>query len=188
MRTLAFLLALAAAPLAPAAPTPRPSPPFVFNDARNPKGPKISLSQFRGRIIALALTQTTCSHCQFLTHTLNKIQADYAARNVMVLECAFNPDVVMTLPPFMHDVHPDFPMGYTTEAEVMKYLGRNEKRDGPIYVPYMLFIDEKGVIRYDESGRNAKNTDTSGFFEESDKNVRAILDKMLAIPAAPKKN
>jgi len=179
MRSFILLLtALIVAPLAPAGPTPRPSPPFVFKNAR--RGPDLSLSQFHGKIVALALTHTTCDHCQFLTHTLNKIQQDYAARNVVVVECAFNADVVMTLGPFMKDVAPVFPMGYTTDAEVKKYLHWDEKRDGILYIPYMLFIDAQGVIRYEENGRD-------GFFVEADKNVRGILDKMVKPAAASKK-
>jgi thiol-disulfide isomerase/thioredoxin len=189
MRTLTILLlSLAASPLLPAAPTPRPSPPFVMKDARG--GPDFSLAKFRGKIVAFAITQTTCSHCQFLTHTLNKIYKDYESRNVMVVECAFNPDVVLTLGPFMKDVAPLFPMGYNTDhVAVKKYLGWSDERDGMLYIPYMIFIDQKGIIRYDESGRDATNTRPNGFFgENADKNIRAILDKMLKSAApAPKK-
>jgi thiol-disulfide isomerase/thioredoxin len=183
MRSLAlpvfglFLAALFVPPAAPAGPTPRPSPELVFKNAR--PGPDLSLSQFRGKIVALALTHTTCDHCQFLTHTLNKIQKEYAARNVIVVECAFNPDVVITLPPFMKDVAPAFPMGYTTDPEIKKFLSWNDKRDGTLYIPYMLFLDAQGVIRFEKNGRD-------GFFIEADKNVRAILDQMVK-PVAPAK-
>jgi|ERR1039458_270901 thiol-disulfide isomerase/thioredoxin len=179
MRSLAFLLtALVVVPIAPAGPTPRPSPELVFKNAR--RGPALSLSQFRGKIVALALTHTTCDHCQILTHALNKIQQDYAARNVVVVECAFNEDVLITLGPFMKEVAPIFPMGYTTDLEVKKYLKWNDKRDGMLYIPYMLFIDAQGIIRYDRNGRD-------GFFVEADKNIRAILDKMVKPAAAAKK-
>ena len=56
-------------------------------------------------------------------------------------------------------------------------------RDGILYVPYMLFIDAKGIIRGDFSGKD-------GFFSESDKRIRAELDKLAkpaAAPAAKKK-
>jgi thiol-disulfide isomerase/thioredoxin len=176
MRTLALLLTALAAPMTATGPTPRPAPELVFKNAR--RGPDLALSQFRGKIVALALTHTTCDHCQFLTQTLNKIQKDYAARNVIVVECAFNENVVMTLGPFMKDVAPIFPMGYTTDAAIKKFLAWNDKRDGTLYIPYMLFIDAKGVIQYDKNGRD-------GFFVDSDKNVRAILDKMTT-PVATK--
>jgi thiol-disulfide isomerase/thioredoxin len=178
MRSLVFLLtALVVAPVTAAGPTPRPSPELVFKNAR--RGPDLALSQFRGKIVALALTHTTCDHCQFLTHDLNKIQKDYADRNVIIVECAFNEDVVMTLPPFMRDVAPTFPMGYTTDAEIKKFLKWNDKKDGVLYIPYMLFLDAKGVIQYDKNGRD-------GFFVDGEKNIRAILDKMVK-PSAPAK-
>ena len=47
-----------------AADTARPSPPFTI---LRPGAAPIQLSQYRGKIVALAFIQTTCSHCQQLT-------------------------------------------------------------------------------------------------------------------------
>ena len=179
MRSLVLLpLVLIAASVAPSAPASRPAPELVFKNARG--GPDLALSQFKGKIVALALTHTTCNHCQFLTTKLNKIQQEYAKRNVIVVEVAFNENVAMTLTPFMKDVAPIFPMGYTTDPEIKKFLRWNDKRDGILYVPYMLFIDAGGVIRFDESGKD-------GFFDDPDVKVRATLEKMLKPAVAGKK-
>jgi thiol-disulfide isomerase/thioredoxin len=169
MRTLALLLTgLSAALTAPAASVPRPSPELTMQ--RGGAAP-LQLSQFRGKIVALAFGHSTCDHCQFLTRTLSVIQKDYAARNVQVVECIFEDDARINYPMFLKAIEPAFPTGYTTEAEVKKYLLWNDKTDGILMIPYMIFIDASGTIRGDFNGKD-------GFFGESDKRIRAELDKM----------
>jgi hypothetical protein len=176
MRTVALLLTgLLAALTASAANVPRPSPELVMQRGG---APPIRLSQFRGKIVALAFSYTTCDHCQFLTQALKAIQKDYAARNVQVVECAFEEDVRAMYPMFLKALEPNFPTGYTTAVEVKKYLQWSDKTDGMLMIPYMIFIDARGVIRGDFNGRD-------GFFGEADKNIRAQLDKMTKAAAAP---
>ena len=181
MRTVALILTgLLTAVAATAGAVPRPSPELTMQRGGPPP---ILLSQFRGKIVALAFTHTTCEHCQYLTRTLKEIQKDYATRGVQVVECAFEGDVQINYPMFLKAFEPNFATGYTTEAEVKKFVQWNDKRDGILYVPYMLFIDAKGIIRGDFSGKD-------GFFSESDKRIRAELDKLAkpaAAPAAKKK-
>ena len=169
MRTLTLVLT---APLmaltALAASVPRPSPDFVMQRG---SAPPIKLSQFRGKIVALVFGQTVCDHCQTLTRTLKVIQKDYAARNVQVVECAFEPDIATNYPTFLKELAPNFPTGYTTDVVVKKYLQWNDKTDGNLMVPYMIFIDAAGIIQGDFSGKD-------GFFDDAAKRIRAELDKM----------
>ena len=58
-----------------AADTARPSPPFTI---LRPGAAPIQLSQYRGKVVALAFIQTTCSHCQQLTTILNLLAKEYA--------------------------------------------------------------------------------------------------------------
>jgi hypothetical protein len=176
MRTFALIFAgLLPAFFAPAAETPRPSPELTM---KRTQGPPFQLSQFRGKIIALAFTQTTCEHCQLLTRALKVIQTDYAARNVQVVECAFDTDVQGAIPLFMKVIQPNFPVGYTDHLAVKKYLKWSDERDGMLYVPYMIFIDAGYVIQGDYSGKD-------GFFKDYDKRVRGVLDTMVKSPARP---
>jgi peroxiredoxin len=175
MRTLTLILTvLLSALTAPAAIVPRPSPDFVMQ--RGSAG-AIRLSNFRGKIVVLVFSQTTCDHCQTLTRTLKVIQKDYAARNVQVVECAFEPDIATNYPTFLKDLAPNFPTGYTTDVVVKKYLQWNDKTDGNLMVPYMIFIDTSGIIQGDFSGKD-------GFFVDADKRIRAELNKMTK-PAKP---
>ena len=174
MRTPALILTgLFLASHASAGETPRPSPELIMQRGG---APPIRLSQFRGKIVALALAQTTCNHCQFLTTALKAIQKDYAARNVQVVECAFEDGVDINYPMFLKAFEPNFPTGYTTGAAVKKYLKWNDQTNGMLMIPYMIFIDAGGIIRGDFDGKD-------GFFGEADKHIRAELDKMTK-PAA----
>jgi thiol-disulfide isomerase/thioredoxin len=181
MRTSALILTgLFLASNVPAGQTPRPAPELTiqrFQDA------PMHLSQFHGKIVALAFIHTTCSHCQDLTRILKVIQKDYAARNVQVVAVAFEEGVTTNFPMYLKALEPNFPAGITTEAEVKKFVKWNDKTDGILMIPYMLFIDASGTIRGDFNGKD-------GFFTDGDKHIRAQLDKMLkpaAKPAAQKK-
>jgi thiol-disulfide isomerase/thioredoxin len=180
MRTSALLLTgLFLASIVPAAETPRPAPELSIQRFQ---APPIPLSQFRGKVVALAFIHTTCSHCQELTRILNVIQKDYAARNVQVVAVAFEEGVTNNYPMYLKALQPNFATGITTDAEVKRFIKWDDKRDGILMIPYMLFIDAAGTIRGDFNGRD-------GFFNESDKHIRAQLDKMLkpAAKPAPKK-
>jgi hypothetical protein len=60
---------------------------------------------------------------------------------------------------------------------VKQFLGWNDKKDGILMIPHMVFIDTKGTIVQDH-GEN------DFFGAASEKNIRAILDKMTAKGAA----
>lgn len=169
MRIAALILAgvIPCAP-APAAQTPRPSPELTLQRV---DAPPLQLSQFRGKVVALAFIHTTCSHCQDLTRILKVIQKDYAARNVQVVVCPFEDEAKEHFPAFLQTYKPNFPAGYGTGRSVREYLNYDDVRDGPLMVPYMIFIDKGGIIRGDFNGRD-------GFFVEGEKHIRAQLDKM----------
>ena len=96
MRTVTLLLTgLLTTWTAPAASVPRPSPNLIFQRGG---APPFQLSQLRGKVIALAIINTTCSHCQELTVLLKAIQKDYAARNVQVVAVAFEEGVTNNFP------------------------------------------------------------------------------------------
>ena len=176
MRTLTLILAgLVIAWTAPAASVPRPSPELTMQRGG---APPIKLSKFRGKIVALVFGQTTCDHCQDLTRTLKAIQKDYTARNVQVVECVFDPNASTNYPMFLKALEPNFATGYTTDDAVKKYLQWSDARDGSLMVPYMIFIDARGIIRGDFSGKD-------GFFRDGDQRIRAELDKMTKPPAKP---
>jgi thiol-disulfide isomerase/thioredoxin len=174
MRTAIVVSLCAASALsAMAADTPRPSPPLAIERLG---APALDLSQYRGKVVALVFISTTCSHCQDLTRQLVPLSREYAPRGVQVLECAFNDDAQQTLAGFLQQFQPPFPVGWTSHDAVMGYLQRSIIDTRPLYVPHMVFLDRRGIIRADYPGE-------SDFFKDPATNVRAELEKLLK-PAA----
>lgn len=147
----------------------RPAPPFSI--MRIGSAP-LKVSAFKGKIVALAFIYTTCPHCQHLTTILNQVAKDYASRGVQVLECAFNDDAVQTMPEFLKQYNPPFPVGFSNRGAVMSYLQYSLTDSRPLYVPHMIFIDRTGIIRGDYPGEGP-------FFQDPEASVRKELDKML---------
>ena len=79
-------------------------------------------------------------------------------------------DAISALPEFLQRFAPPFPVGYSSNPEVMAYLQANAAR--PLYVPHMVFLDRAGVIRADFPAEDS-------FFQNANANIRAQLDKML---------
>jgi thiol-disulfide isomerase/thioredoxin len=179
MRTAALLFTgYLTALSAMAAEVPRPAPELTMQGSG---GKPIKLSQFRGKVVLLTMMHTTCQHCQDLTRLLVPIQKDYQARNVVVVECAFNEDAPMTMGPFYKVFEPNFPVGVTNEAAVREFLKWNDKKDGVLMVPHVTFIDAKGTIVADH-GEN------DFFGPAMDKNIRGVLDRLVSkAPAAAAK-
>ena len=170
-----FAAGLGLTALAADDPAPRPSPNFVV---LQPGGPEIPLSQYRGKILALAFIHTTCPHCQDLTRTLTPIAREYTPKGVQFLECAFNAGAVALVPGFVAQFQPPFPVGYADDTAVRVYLGYSFIDTRPMYVPHMVFLDKKGIIRGDFPGE-------SPFFQNPNVSIRAELDKLLQAAAAP---
>lgn len=154
----------------------RRSPPF---SVQRLNAPALAISQYKGKVVALAFISTTCPHCQALTRELTPIARDYSLRGVQILECAFNDAAVQSLPGFLNEFKPPFPVGWSNRAAVMSYLQYTIIDPRPLYVPHLVLIDRSGVIRGDYPGE-------SPFFADAAKNIRAELDKLLKLPTAPK--
>jgi thiol-disulfide isomerase/thioredoxin len=150
----------------------KPSPPFSIQRLN---GPAVPLTQFQGKVVALAFIDTECPHCQHLTGVLNAIAKEYEGKGVQFVECAFNDIAAQRLPFFIQNFQPSFMIGYSQRDPVLNYLSYSILK--PLYVPHMVFLDRKGVVRGDYAGE-------SDFMTNPEKNVRAELDELLkAAPA-----
>ena len=178
MRTaILAMLCAAAAFVATADNGGKPAPPFTVLRSG---GPPIQLSQYRGKIVALAFIHTTCPHCQALTTVLSPIARDYTPKGVQFIECAFNTGADQLVSAFIQQFQPAFPVGFSNDAAVRSFLSYSAMDSKMFYVPHMVFIDKKGMIFSDYPGEHAT------FYQNPDTNIRAELDKMLkAATAAP---
>ena len=178
MGSAVLFVLVAGAALAPgviAADVSRPSPPFSI---LRPGAAPLEIAGLRGKIVALVFIDTHCPHCQKLTNLLSELAPKYAGRGVQIVECAFNSDAQASLAQFQQQFHPPFPVGYSNHAAVMAYLQIPLLDPHPLYVPHMVFLDRRGVIRADVAGE-------SDFMKQPEVNIPAELDKLLR-SAAPR--
>lgn len=170
MRSIPALV-LSLAMMASAAPLPRQSPTdFVIHLA--PDG-QVSPAQYAGKVVVLAFILTTCPHCQHSTQLLSGLQREYGPRGLQVMAGAFNEMSHMLVPDFIKQFQPAFPVGYNSRQEVHAYLDHSEQLQ--MYVPVLVFIDRKGMIRYQHTGEEP-------FFQDQEKNVRATIEELLKEP------
>ena len=170
-----ILTALLCAAMMPAAsPAPRRSPNFVVHLV--PPSGQVTPAQYKGKVVILAMIQTTCSHCQQTTQLLSGLQKEYESRGLQVMAAGFEngitPQVVSA---FIRQFRPTFPVGYATRAEVLAYLGRDAADE--LWVPVLVFIDRKGMIRYQYLGDDP-------FYQNQEKNLRKNIEALLKEPAA----
>jgi peroxiredoxin len=170
---LAIGLGILVAPLI-AAQVPRPAPEFPI---RLLDGHQLSLSQFRGQVVALAFVQTTCPHCQHLSVLLNRMYKEYGPRGFQVLGVAFNSMATMLVPDFVKALDLTFPIGVGLHEEVESYLQHPPLEI--LYVPQLVFIDRQGIIQAQYAGQD-------DFFKEpaDEANLRHQIEALLKPPAA----
>ena len=146
---------------------PRPAPNMTFT---MPAGGVIDLAQYRGKIVALEFLSTTCPHCQKCSQILQKMQDEYGAKGFQALGVATNPMSHMLVPDYVKNFALRFPVGFGPTEQAHEFLQH------PVmlimYVPQLVFIDRKGVIRSQFAGG-------SDFFKEEEKNVRGKIEEML---------
>ena len=157
-----------------AAEVPRPAPELTIREAT---GKKTMLSSLKGNVVVLQFLDTSCPHCQAMAGTLSKILADWQSRGLRVYGIAFDPSVntkdpaknALSLSTFASR-YAKFPVGSLPREDVLKYLGISVMQH--FYVPQMMVIDRKGVIRAQD-----KPLPTGELNDEAQ--LRGLLNKLL---------
>ena len=83
------------------------------------------------------------------------------------------------VPGFITQFHPTFPVGFENRDAALEYEQASLAK--PNYVPELIFIDRRRVIRAQYSG-------CDDFFKDQDKSIRGMLDTLLKEPERPGKN
>src|ERR1700678_3581182 len=136
----------------------------------------IELSQYRGKPVVLAFILTTCPHCQFTTGLLVKLQTEFVAKGLQVIECAVNDGAAADVPNFIQRFHPNFPVGYSTDQMgVLSFLQHPEA--AVPHMPMLAFIDRHGIIRDQYQGIDALLSDDA----KQEANLRTEIEKLVAI-------
>lgn len=158
---LIFALVLSAARI------PRRAPAFSMSQV---DGAKVSLSQFRGKVILMAYILTTCSHCQAATGVFKQLQSELGPRGLQVLESAVEDDSQHHIAAFAQRFQPNFPLGWSNRADVEPVL---QPDDSLHIMPQSVVIDRQGVIRAQFYG------DDKIFEGDVVQHMTALIDKYL---------
>ena len=176
IRRIATLTA-AAVLIAAGAQIPRKAPEFNINLNG---GRRLALSSYRGKGVVLAFILTTCSHCQATTGILNKLQAEYGARGLQVIESAIDQGAEAFVPRFVQQFGPTFPVGFNNFQDAQTFMEHSPMLI--FHVPGLVFIDRQGNIVAQYEG---DDPDMSEAVQE--KNLRVRIEQVLNPTAAPAK-
>jgi thiol-disulfide isomerase/thioredoxin len=169
MKTLSLILL--AASIAGAQEKPRMAPPLTIhmND-----GSDTPLSKYKGKVVLLALMNTTCTHCQdFSKTTLSPLAKEYGPKGVQVLGVVFDKEAKPRLADFLHQFVQGFPVGYTDPDTALKFVTPTDD----LFIPIVYFIDRQGVVE------NRYFGDDPFLADGALAKIRKKLDGMLAAPA-----
>jgi peroxiredoxin len=152
---------------------PRPSPEFAV---KLTTGRQLLLSSYRGKVVVLMFISTDCEHCQKTCQELMEpLQKKYGSQDFQTLAVAFNQMAAMLVPDFIKKTGVTFPVGADTLESVYAYLDRSTTLR--TYVPIMVFIDRKGIIRSQYLG------DDKDFLANPEKRIRNSIEPLLKEPA-----
>ncbi len=157
--------------------TPRPAPELTFTIPG--KGPQ-QLSQFKGKVVALAFMSTTCPHCQAKSKELTKLQEELGPRGLQVIGVATNPNADLLVDNFVKDFKVGFPVGYMASEHVVTFM--NFSPTDRWVVPQLALIDRKGIIHFQTTATETPEWDKLMAPEA----LRAHIEELLSMGGGAK--
>jgi peroxiredoxin len=176
MQTMRFVVAalmgvlLAGARVVQAQELPRPAIDYLIT---LPDGQTTSVAKYKGKVVAVEFLLTTCPHCQKTSKALTKAAQEFGAKGFQPLGVAINPNP--EVPKFIQDFGVSYPVGTGPRETVYSFL-QHSVMSPNLMMPQLVFIDKNGMVRAQYDGN-------SDFFKDEDKNIRAMIVKLLAEPA-----
>lgn len=140
--------------LARAAELPRRAGEFVIEYPGSNKTRDLLSEKLKGKkVMLLAFISTTCPHCQTLAQSLSRLQREHGEKGFQAMMVAYDPDAPMNLPRFRALYADGIPVGFAPRDPVHNFL--QISMIGPSYVPKLVVIDGKGMIREQYNGGDA---------------------------------
>ena len=167
--SIAVILSLTLTAALTAGEVPRPAPALKFTTI---DGQSMSLAELKGKVVAVMFFQTTCPHCQKTTQILNPIYSRLRAKGLEVLGLAINKSAATDIEEFRRKYGANFPLTISSRYETTRFAGLSVM--SRFYVPYMFFIDRKGVIRFEHGGGD------KAFYSDQAGNIQSELETLLA--------
>ena len=169
-RFAALLMAAFVAATAFGAEIPRKAPELIID---LPNGAKLPISKYKGKVIAVEILLTGCSHCQAATRTIAKLNKEYGPKGFQPIGGAINEDAAQQLATFIKEQGVNYPVGLLNRDNAYAFLQHSVMMTMPM--PQLVFIDRQGMIRAQYSG-------TSAFFNDEERNMREQIESLLKEP------
>ncbi len=147
----------------------RKAPPLTFTI---PGEGQKTLSQYAGKVVALEFIFTTCPHCQAASHMMSKLQGEYGARGLQVVDVAVNNNADLLVENFAKEFKVNFPVAWTTSDEMTTFMGFSP---GRYVVPQLALIDRKGNIHYQTPATEDSSWDKLMKEDVIRKNIEQLL-------------
>jgi thiol-disulfide isomerase/thioredoxin len=132
-----------------------------------PNGKPIRLSQYRGKVMVIAMISITCDHCAASLKLLDQLQKEYGPRfQALAIAADTNAEKMLTV---IH-LEQGYPVGSLDQNTTMQVFDF-KPNDHP-FVPAYLFVDKKGTVRFQYFGKDE-------FFKAEEKNMRTLIEGLL---------
>ncbi len=133
-------------------------------------GKSIRMSQYKGKVMVVALISSTCEHCLTSMDLLSKLQREYGPQGFQVVAVAADDNAAKMVGPLTRVRDIAYPLGYLDRNTTMQ-LCDFKPIDHP-FVPMYLFVDKKGTVRFQYNGDD-------NFFKAEEKNTRILVEALL---------
>ena len=142
-------------------PVPRPAKDFTCVDS---EGKSISVSKYKGKVVLIQFLITNCTHCQALSQTLTKLQADYGPQGFQAFGVAFNDATPEMVRSYVKDHQLGIPVGYAARDSVINYLGVSVMER--LTVPQVMIIDREGNVQVQSDAGGTPNLQNETYLRE----------------------
>jgi thiol-disulfide isomerase/thioredoxin len=147
---------------------PRPAGDLSFE---LPGGEKVSLSKYKGKVIALEFLLTTCPHCQRTSKVMQRLYSEYGPKGFQSIGVAFNDANLEMVKAYAVQSGATYPVGLGDRDRVVDFLQHPIMLT--LWTPILVMIDKSGNIRGQYQG-------TDEFFKNEEANMRKSIEELLA--------
>jgi hypothetical protein len=104
---------------------------------------------------------------------------EFGPQGFQPVGAAINDEARWDLIRYLNTTSAKFPIGVTPREMAYSFLQENPMANKPIYMPQLVFIDRKGVVREQYGGAD-------DYFKDEENNLRkSIKSLLLTSPATP---
>jgi thiol-disulfide isomerase/thioredoxin len=121
---------------------------FFSNTWQSPDGKPVNTENWQGKVLVVNFWASWCPPCVEEMPTLDKIQAEYAAKNVLIVGIGI--DSPSNIRDFLSKTPVDYPIviGGLNGSNISKEMGNSQGA-----LPYTVVINAKGKSTYTKLGK-----------------------------------